>query len=95
MDNNEAERLLRTPVLGRKNFYGSGSQWSGQLAACVLTILGTAAKNGLNPLTYLTAYFGACAEAGGKAPGGVERFLPWNASEEDLADWSRPPPGSS
>ena len=95
LDNNEAERLLRTPVLGRKNFYGSGSQWSGQLAACVLTILGTAAKNGLNPLTYLTAYFGACAEAGGKAPGGVERFLPWNASEEDLADWSRPPPGSS
>ena len=33
MDNNIAERAHRTPVVGRKNFYGSGSLWSGQLAA--------------------------------------------------------------
>jgi hypothetical protein len=26
LDNNEVERLLRTPVVGRKNFYGSGAQ---------------------------------------------------------------------
>lgn len=92
LDNNEAERLLRTPVLGRNNFYGSGSEWSGHLAASVLSVLGTAVKNTLNPLTYLMSYFGACAEAGGKAPERIERFLPWSASEEDRSAWCRPPP---
>ena len=29
MDNNQAERALRGPVVGRKNYYGSGAQWSG------------------------------------------------------------------
>ena len=33
MDNNEAERRQRGPVVGRKNFYGSGALWSGRLAA--------------------------------------------------------------
>ena len=33
MDNNTAERVERGPVVGRKNYYGSGSVWSGQLAA--------------------------------------------------------------
>lgn len=92
LDNNEAERLLRTPVLGRKNFYGSGSVWSGHLAACVFSVLGTAVKNGLNPLTYLIDYFEACAEAGGTAPECIDRFLPWSASEEQIAAWARPPP---
>jgi hypothetical protein len=32
MDNNTAERAERGPVVGRKNYYGSGSLWSGQLA---------------------------------------------------------------
>jgi hypothetical protein len=27
LDNNRAERALRTPLIGRKNFYGSGVQW--------------------------------------------------------------------
>ena len=56
LDNNEAERLLRTTVVGRKNFYGSGSVPSGQLAECAYTVLLTAARNGLNPLTYVRAY---------------------------------------
>ena len=30
MDNNQAERALRGPVVGRKNYYGSGAQWSGE-----------------------------------------------------------------
>jgi transposase len=33
MDNNESERRLRNPVIGRKNYYGSGALWSGALAA--------------------------------------------------------------
>jgi hypothetical protein len=51
----------------------------------------TAAKNDLNPLTYLRAYLNACAENGGKPPTDISRFLPWKASKEDLATWKLPP----
>jgi len=91
LDNNEAERLLRTGVLGRKNFYGSGSISSGQLAECAYTVLLTAARNGLNPLTYLRAYLDACAHNGGTAPVDVTPFLPWAASAADRATWTLPP----
>jgi len=30
--NKTAERVLRHPVVGRKNYYGSGSVWSAHLA---------------------------------------------------------------
>ena len=40
-DNNIAERAHRTPVVGRKNFYGSASLCSGQLAATMYTLLMT------------------------------------------------------
>ena len=35
MDNNASERAGRGPAVARKNFYGSGSLWSGRLAATV------------------------------------------------------------
>ena len=91
LDNNAAERLLRTSVVGRKNFYGSGSVSSGQLAECAYTVLLTAARNGLNPLTYLRAYLDACAENGGRAPADLDRFLPWTASPADRVAWTLPP----
>ena len=31
MDNNYGERLIRGPAVGRKNYYGSGAEWSGRL----------------------------------------------------------------
>ena len=49
MDNNAAERALRNPVVGRKNYYGSGSRWSAQLAASLFSIFATLRLNGLNP----------------------------------------------
>ena len=42
MDNNTAERCHRGPVLARKNFYGSGAVWSGQLAAILFSLFQTA-----------------------------------------------------
>jgi len=91
LDNNEAERLLRTGVVGRKNFYGSGSLSSGALTEAAYTVLLTAAKNGLNPLTYLRAYLDACAANGGNTPAQLDRFLPWQATAADLAAWQLPP----
>lgn len=91
LDNNEAERALRGPVVGRKNFYGSGAVWSGNLAAMAFSIISTAQKNGLNPLSYLNAYLSECAHCGGKPPASIEQFLPWNISEENRQNWSRAP----
>ena len=91
LDNNTAERLLRVTVVGRKNFYGSGSLSSGELTESAYSVLLTADKHGLNPLTYLRAYLNACASHGGNAPAEIDRFLPWKASATDLAAWKLPP----
>ena len=88
MDNNTAERVQRGPVAGRKNYYGSGAVGAGKLAAMVFSLLQTLCLWRLNPRAWLTAYLTACAEAGGAPPGDVERFLPWNMSEEDHRRWS-------
>src|SRR5207253_2644778 len=45
------------------------------------------ADPGLHPAAWLTAYLTACAEAGGTAPAAVERFLPWNLSDEERRRW--------
>ena len=77
--NNPAERALRTPVIGRKNFYGSGARWAAHLAADVWTVTATAARHGIEPLGLLTRYLQECAHNGGTAPAGadLDPFLPW------------------
>ena len=89
LDNNVAERAVRGPVVGRKNYYGSGSVASAELAGRAWTITATAARFGVNPLGYLIDYLQACAVAGGKAPEGaaLARFFPWAAAEADLSRW--------
>jgi transposase len=82
MDNNASERAGRGPAVARKNFYGSGSLWSGRLAATMFSLLATLALWKLNPRRWLTWYLESCAAAGGKAPQDIEPFLPWNLSEE-------------
>src|SRR5262249_21077649 len=76
MDNNASERTLRVAALCRKNYYGSGCEWSGKLAVWMFSILATLKKWRLNPRKWLTAYLQACAEAGGKPPGDVEEWVP-------------------
>src|SRR5947209_12596644 len=85
MDHNRSERILRGPALGRKNYYGSGSLWSGRLAAALFSILATLKLWQINPRLWLHWYLQSCAEAGGQAPKDIEPFLPWNLSEERRA----------
>jgi transposase len=54
MSNNAAERGMRGPVLGRKNYLFCGSDAGGRRAACIYTILETAKMNDVNPHAYLT-----------------------------------------
>jgi transposase len=95
LDNNTAERALRTPVVGRKNFYGSGSVDSAELASRAWTILATAQRAGYNPLAYLTSYLDACAANGATPPTGddLARFLPWTAGPTDRDTWQCPGAG--
>jgi transposase len=82
MDNNASERAGRGPAVARKNFYGSGSLWSGRLAAAMFSLLATLAHWKINPRLWLTWYLEHCAAAGGKAPEDIQQFLPWNLSPE-------------
>ena len=84
MDNNQAERALRGPVVGRKNYYGSGAQWSGELSATLFSLFHTLQRWRINPRTWLTEYLNACAVAGGRVPEDFARFLPWNRREARL-----------
>src|SRR5207253_6011651 len=90
MDNNTAERAQRGPVVGRKNYYGSGAVWAGRLAAMMFSLLQTLCLWELIPRSWLTAYLTACAEAGGVAPPDGESFLPWHLSEAQCQAWSIP-----
>jgi len=92
MDNNESERRLRDPAVGRKNYYGSGSVWSGMLTAICFTIFQTLLKNKLDPQKWFTAYFEACAPNGGRPPENLDEFLPWNLSDEQKEAWACPEP---
>lgn len=85
MDNNSGERSMRITVVGRKNFYGSGSQWSGQLAATMYGLLMTVQLWGINPRTWLSAWLHACAANGNQAPADLAPFLPWAMNEQQMA----------
>ena len=92
MDNNTAERILRNPVVGRKNYDGSGSVWSAHFAAMMLSVLQTIVLWGLNPHHWLSAFLQACAESGGQSPADLSPFVPWQMSAERRKALSRPLP---
>jgi transposase len=92
MDNNAAERVLRNPVVGRKNYYGSGSVWSAHLAAVMFSVIQTVLLWGLNPHHWLHAFLQACADHGGQSPIDLSAFLPWQMTPERKEELARPVP---
>ncbi len=88
MDNNEAERRERGPVVARKNFYGSGALWSGRLAAMLFSLFQTLQVWGMDAGKWLTAYLSACAKARGKPPPDFQRYLPWNMTPQERERFS-------
>jgi hypothetical protein len=93
MDNNSAERDIRGPVVGRKNFYGSGSQDSAKLAAMMYSVLATMKLWGINARTWLGAYLQACADNGNQPPTDLNAFLPWTMDAKQLAQMRCLPTG--
>lgn len=88
MDNNRAERLLRGGVVLRKNSYGSGSAWSGQLAAKVLTLFHTWLINGLNPEAMMEAFLD---DNSMNCPSpDLKQYLPWSMSAARKKEFALP-----
>jgi transposase len=90
LDNNLAENTIRGPVNGRKNYYGSGSLWSAQLAAALFSIFKTLELWGTNPRYWLSVYLGACADNDGKAPTDITPYLPWEMNQARRNELSHP-----
>lgn len=77
IDNNAAERALRTVALGRKNYLFAGADSGGQRAAAIYTLIGTAKLNDLDPQAYLRFVLERIAE---HPINRIDELLPWNVA---------------
>ncbi len=78
IDNNAAERSLRTVALGRKNYLFCGSDAGGERAAGIYSLIGTAKLNGIDPEAYLRHVIEHIAE---HPINRVAELLPWAVAE--------------
>jgi transposase len=79
IDNNAAERALRTVALGRKNYSFAGSDAGGERAAAIYCLIGTAKLNGLDPEAYLRNLLSRIAD---HPINRIEELLPWNVASQ-------------
>ena len=76
IDNNAAERALRTIAVTRKNFLFLGSEAGGERAAILYTVLESARLNGLDPEAYLADVIDRMAS--GHPINRLGELLAWN-----------------
>src|ERR1700693_1358549 len=81
IDNNAAERSLRTVALGRKNYLFAGSDAGGERAAAIYSLIGTVKLNGLDPEAYLREVLTRIAD---HPITRIEELLPWNIAASVL-----------
>jgi hypothetical protein len=79
IDNNAAERALRTVALGRKNYLFVGSDAGGERAAAIYSLIGTAKLNGLDPEAYLRNVLSRIAN---HPINRIDELLPWNVAPQ-------------
>ncbi len=75
IDNNAAERAMRSIAIGRKNWLFAGSDNGGHTAAIIYSIIETAKLNNVNPWKYLQKVLATIQDY--KANKIVD-LLPWN-----------------
>jgi hypothetical protein len=75
IDNNAAERSLRTVALGRKSYLFAGSDVGGERAAAMYSLIGSCKLNNLDPESYLRYVFERIAD---HPINRIDELLPWN-----------------
>ena len=88
MDNNAAERALRSVVLGRKNYLHFGSDAGGERAAVIYSLIGSCKLNGIDPYAYLRYVLGCIAD---HPINRVAQLLPWVVAQRLNARWQGTP----
>ena len=79
IDNNAAERGMRSIALGRKNFLFMGSDNGGKSAAIAYTLIETAKLNGIDPQVWLTDVLSHIAD---HKINRIDELLPWNCTPQ-------------
>ncbi|KIX16134.1 IS66 family transposase, partial [Paracoccus sp. 228] len=79
LDNNTAERAMRSVAVGRRNYLFVGSQTGGRAAAIAYTLIETAKLNGVDPQAWLADTLACIPDYKITR---VEDLLPWNWSKQ-------------
>ena len=79
LDNNTAERSMRSIALGRKNWTFAGSDAGGDRPAAIYTHTETAKLNGVDPQAWLTDVLARIADHPIKK---IDELLPWRLSPD-------------
>jgi transposase len=77
IDNNTAERALRTVAIGRKNYLFAGADSGGERAAAMYSLICSAKLNGVDPEAYLHHVLGRIAD---HPINRIRELLPWNVA---------------
>jgi transposase len=79
IDNNAAERAMRSIALGRKNWLFAGSDRGGETAAVMYSLIETAKLNNINPWKYLQKVLTLIQDHKSTK---IAELLPWNLKLE-------------
>jgi hypothetical protein len=76
IDNNIAERAIRTVAVGRKNWLFAGLKAGGKRAAAIYSVIETAKLNGIEPQTYIADVIEKVASCWPASR--WDELMPWN-----------------